>query len=248
MPKNTKKRLALALVSKGLSRTIPYAGQLLLAKDLYDLAKAAKILVWGAGREDNPDRKGYDKLYGRDVIQGDPYHDHPDTLDAILPALGKKDKDMVVSNFVLNTLKDRERDEALQQIASSLSDDGVAEIRVRGVDVGRNARRSNWPNISPSESDNIPVYLTGRGTVQVGYTPQTIIKDVGKYFDNVELSKDSTSERITVLASRPKIGMMEFIREKFTGESKSGDTAIKRPKMSGWLKKRREDRHSLRGN
>tara|TARA_Y100000588_G_scaffold327784_1_gene362984 strand:- start:3197 stop:3928 length:732 start_codon:yes stop_codon:yes gene_type:complete len=235
MPKNTKKRLALALVSKGVARTIPYAGQLLLAKDLYDLAKAAKILVWGAGRADNPDRKGYDKLYGKDVVQGDPYHDHPDTLDTILPTLGKKDKDLVISNFVLNTLKDRERDEALQQIASSVSDDGFAEIRVRGTDVTRNAIKSNWPNISPSESDNIPVYLTGRNTVQVGYTPQTIMNEVGKYFDNVELSKDSTGSRITVLASSPKIGKMEFKREEFTGESGSAKTAIKRPATSSWL-------------
>jgi len=161
-----------------------------------------RVLHHGAGVKTNPDRKIISEK-ASESVDFDPYHS-PETSNLV----GKQDFDQVVSNFVLNVITRggrTGRDSAIKDIASSMTDDGVAFISVRGTsDVPANIAGSSaatskkakgWEPFEDGWKVPKKVKLPD-GTVleagfQKGYTKEELEKELSQYFTDVKIGGTS---------------------------------------------------------
>ena len=161
-----------------------------------------RVLHHGAGVKTNPDRKIISEK-ASESVDFDPYHS-PETSNLV----GKQDFDQVVSNFVLNVITRggrTGRDSAIKDIASSMTDDGVAFISVRGTsDVPANTAGSSaatskkakgWEPFEDGWKIPKKVKLPD-GTVleagfQKGYSKEELEKELSQYFTDVKIGGTS---------------------------------------------------------
>lgn len=118
---------------------------------------------------------------GRKVTACDPYTELGDCQ--------KKKTDVVISNYVLNTIRPTERKKALDVIRDHTKDRAYITVR----------RTGDMKTPSPDG------YITGKGTFQKYSEPGELKKYVEKDFETVTINKDITNTNSSsVVASDPK--------------------------------------------
>jgi hypothetical protein len=143
------------------------------------LGKNETILDYGAGR-------GIDYLHmkddGRKVMACDPNSE-----------LGSCDKvkkaDVVISNYVLNTLRPKLRNKVMEGIEDATKDRAYITVRRTG------------DKTTPSPDG----YITKKGTFQKYSEPGELEKYTKKYFKHVTVNKEITNgDSSSVIASEPR--------------------------------------------
>jgi len=201
---------------------------------LNEIQETDDVIHLGAGAKDNPDRAALAEKANSSVD-----FDIGDVDEAGVPhnlgAVGKQNKDKAVSTFVLNVIPKTPgvkngRIDAIKDIASSIKDDGVAFISVRGYgdvppnDIGEYKKwvpyDDGW-EIPKREKLDDGSYISG---FQRGYSPDDLQKELEPFFKNVEIiSGTDKSKMVQARVSGP-------IREAHANKGSSFDTPEPEPK------------------
>ena len=160
-----------------------------------------RTLHAGSGRVDNPDIRALDDLTDGNTVHYDPNH-NPTTGET----LGKQDFDTVVSPYVLNTLPKSLRETAMLQLSHSMKDTGQGFITVRGI--GGVKSNKNWkPYQDGWEVPKKGQLGNKETTFQKGYTPESLKKELGEFFEDVEIikgGKGKNPQSLTARVGKPK--------------------------------------------
>lgn len=107
--------------------------------------------------------------------------------------LGKEDYDRVISNYVLNVLPEKERADAITDIASSLRPGGKGMITVRG----KGSKIVGTPEVGG--------VITKKKTYQKTFSPQELQGELSQYFDDVKIIRGTDkSDSLTAQVSGKK--------------------------------------------